>query len=648
LDAEKVPELTLDAASDTFPKLARRNAERLPRKGAIREKDLGIWQAYTWTEYFAQARLIALGLASLGASRGDKVAIIGDNRPQLYWAVLATQAIGGIPVPIYQDSIEKEMEYILDHAEARFAVVEDQEQVDKLLRVKPRCPQLESIVYDDPRGLRSYAEPCLMSLEHLQERGRKLAQDNPAYFDDELARGGADDIAIICYTSGTTGTPKGTMLSHRNLMATARNAAAAEGLRADEEVLAYLPMAWVGDHIFSYAQSIAIGFTVNCPESAATVLHDLKEIGPTYFFAPPRIWESILTSVMIRIEDAAWPKRTLVHFFLDLAQALERQRLTRQRPSLARRLLYPLGRLLVYGPLRDNLGLRRIRRAYTAGEAIGPEIFVFFRSLGINVKQLYGMTESSGLISIQRDGDVRLDSVGTPLPGVEIRIAPGGEVMYRSPGVFRGYFKNADATRQTIEDGWVHSGDAGFIDHEGHLKIIDRARDVSRLADGTIFAPKYLENKLKFSPYIREAVCIGQDRPYVAALVNIDLAAVGNWAERRNIAYTSYTDLSQKPEVYDLIERQVARVNDSLREDAVLRGAQVRKFLILHKELDPDDEEITRTRKVRRGYVAQKYAPLIEALYGRGDHVQVEARVTYEDGRTGTVRADVRLREVPV
>ena len=648
MDIETVPEPTLDVTSDTFPRLARRNAERLSHKVAIREKDLGIWQAHTWKEYFGQARLIALGLASLGASRGDKVAIIGDNRPQLYWTVLATQALGGVPVPIYQDSIEKEMEYILDHAEARFAVVEDQEQVDKLLRVKPRCPRLECIVFDDPRGLRSYAEPYLLSLAQLQERGRTFAQDNPTCFEDELARGGADDVAIICYTSGTTGAPKGTMLTHRNLMLTALNAAAAEGLRADEEVLAYLPMAWVGDHIFSYAQSIAIGFSVNCPESAATVLHDLKEIGPTYFFAPPRIWESILTSVMIRLEDASWPKRTLVHFFLDLAQALERQRLTRQPPSLVRRLLYPLGRLLVYGPLRDNLGMRRIRRAYTAGEAIGPEIFVFFRSLGVNVKQLYGMTESSGLISIQRDGNVRLDSVGTPLPGVELRLSPDGEVMFRSPGVFRGYFKNPDATRDTLDGGWVHSGDAGFIDHEGHLTIIDRARDVSRLADGTMFAPKYVENKLKFSPYIREAVCVGQARPYVAALVNIDLAAVGNWAERRNIAYTSYTDLSQKPEVYDLIEREVARVNRSLREDEVLRGAQIRKFLILHKELDPDDEEITRTRKVRRGYIAQKYAPLIDALYGRGDHVQVEARVTYEDGRTGTVRADVRLREVPV
>jgi long-chain acyl-CoA synthetase len=636
---------TLPADGDTFPKLARSNAERIPGRVAIREKDLGIWQSYTWRDYFEQARLIALGLASLGFIRGEKTAIVGDNRPQLYWAVLGTQALGGVPVPLYQDSIERELAYILDHAEARFAVVEDQEQVDKLLHVREQCPHLEYIVYDDPRGMRNYSEPGLLSLAELGEAGRKFAQDNPTWVDDEIAKGTADDVGIICYTSGTTGAPKGTMLSHRNLILTARNAATREGLRSDEEGLAYLPMAWVGDHIFSYAQSIVTGFTVNCPESAATVLADLKEIGPTYFFAPPRIWESILTSVMIRLEDATWVKRKLVHFFLEAAQTLERQRLNREPLSRWRGLLYPIGWLFAYGPLVDNLGLRRLRRAYTAGEAIGPEIFVFFRSLGINLKQVYGMTESSALVSIQRDGDVRLDTVGTPLPDVEVRISEAGEVLYRSPGVFQGYFKNPDATRQTLEDGWVRSGDAGFLDPEGHLKIIDRARDVSRLADGTIFAPKYLENKLKFSPYVREAVCVGQGQPYVVALVNIDFAAVGNWAERRGIVYTGYVDLAQKPEVYDLIHREVSRVNASLREDEVLRGAQIRRFLILHKELDPDDEEITRTRKVRRGYVAQKYATLIEALYSDRDHVEVEARVTYEDGRTGTIRADLRIRD---
>ena len=639
------PVRELDPEGDTFPKLVKVNAEGIPRKVAIREKDYGIWQSYTWAEYLEQARLIALGLASLGFDRGDKTAIVGDNRPQLYWSVLATQALGGVPVPLYQDSIEKEMQYVIDHAEAKFAIVEDQEQVDKLLNLKAQCPRLEYIIYDDPRGLRTYTEPFLLSLERLQEMGRKFAQDSPTYFEDQVAKGRGEDIAIICYTSGTTGSPKGVMLSHRNLILTARNAATREELRSDEEVLAYQPMAWVGDHFFSYSQSIVLGFTVNCPESAGTVLHDLKEVGPTYFFAVPRIWENLLTTVMIRIEDAAWVKRAMVHFFLRLAQRIERQRLNRRPVPLWPRLLYPLGRLLVYGPLKDNLGVRRIRTAYTAGEAIGPEIFVFFRSLGINLKQVYGMTESSAVISIQRDGDVRLDTVGAPLPGVEIRISENGEVLFRSPGVFQGYYKNPDATRETLEEGWVHTGDAGFIDHDGHLRIIDRAKDVSRLAGGTMFAPKYIENKLKFSPYIKEAVCVGQDRPYVTAMINVDLMAVGNWAERRNIPYTSYTDLSQKAEVHDLIGQEVVRVNRSLSEEELLRGAQIRKYLILHKELDPDDQEMTRTRKVRRRFIAEKYAPLIEALYSDADHVAVEAKVTYEDGRTGTVRADVKIRK---
>ena len=637
---------TLGAQADTFPKLVRANAETLPRKTAIREKDLGIWQAYTWRDYWEQSRLIALGLASLGFARGDKTAVVGDNRPRLYWAVCATQALGGIPVPLYQDSIEKELAYIVDHAEARFAIVEDQEQVDKLLHLRAQCPRLEFIVYDNARGLRAYSEPNLMSLEELLERGRKFEQNHANYVEDEVAKGRADDTAIICYTSGTTGTPKGAMLSHHGLIVTARNSAQAEGLDASEEILSYLPMAWVGDHVFSYAQSVITGFAANCPESAATVLHDLKEIGPTYFFAPPRIWETILTNVLLRLDDCAWPKRKLVHFFLDLAQGMERRRLAGQPVPLLPRLLYPLGRALVYGPLRDNLGMRRVRRAYTAGEAIGPEIFVFFRALGINVKQLYGMTEASVFVTIQRDGDVRLDSVGTAIPGVEIRISGTGEVQFRGAGVFQGYYKNAEATRDAVHDGWLSSGDAGFLDASGHLKIIDRAKDLSRLSTGTIFPPKFIENKLKFSPYVKEAVCVGQDRPFVTALINIDLAAVGNWAERRGIAYTSYTDLSQKPEVYALIHDEVTRVNGSLRDDEVLRGATLRRFLILHKELDPDDEEITRTRKVRRGYIAQKYADLIEALYSDRTHVQVEAKVTYEDGRSGTIRADVTIRDV--
>jgi long-chain acyl-CoA synthetase len=642
------PADVLDPSLDTFPKLVADNARRLGRKVAVREKDLGIWQAYTWSQYLAEARLIALGLASLGFARGDKTAIVGDNRPALYWAMLATQALGGVAVPLYQDSIEKEMQFIVDHAEARFAVVEDQEQADKLLHVRAQCPRLEYIIYDDPRGLRHYADACLLSLTELKARGEALDHEQPGYFERELAAGRADDVAIFCYTSGTTGQPKGTMLTHRNLILTARNAATLEGLRPDDEVMAYLPVAWVGDHLFSYAQSVVVGFAINCPESQDTVLQDLREIGPTYFFAPPRIWENLLTSVMIRVDDAWAPKRAMVRSFLDVARRIEQARLAHRGPGLLDRLLALLGGLLVYGPLRDNLGMRRIRTAYTAGEAIGPELLEFYRSLGVNVKQVYGMTESSALISIQRNGDVKLDTVGTPLPGVEIRIAESGEVLFRSPGMFRGYYKNEAATAQTLENGWVHTGDAGVVDRDGHLKIIDRARDVGRLSGGTLFAPKYLENKLKFSPFIKEAVCVGDGRPFVVALLNIDLAAVGNWAERRNLAYTSYADLAQKPEVYELVREAVGRVNASLAEDGELAGAQIRKFLLLHKELDADDQEITRTRKVRRGFIGQKYAALIEGLYSGVAHVNVEAQVTYEDGRVGTVRADVRIADAVV
>ncbi len=634
------------AGRDTFPKLVQSNAERLPGKVAIREKDLGIWQTFTWRDYLNESRLIAMGLAALGLRRGEKVAIVGDNRPRLYWSTLAVQALGGVPVPLYQDSIEREMQYIVHHAEARFAVVEDQEQVDKFIHLKPLCPALEHVVYDDGRGLRHYREPYLLGLDRLKELGRKLDSERPGFFEEEVAKGRGEDTAIICYTSGTTGVPKGVMLSHANLMFTAAAAATEERLRTDEEVLAYLPMAWIGDHLFSFAQSILKGFAVSCPESTGTVLQDLQEIGPTYFFAPPRIWESVLTSVMIRIDEAAWPKRKLARFFLDLAQRMERRRITGQAVPLGLRCLYAVGRLLVYEPLKDVLGLRRIRLAYTAGEAIGPEVFLFFRALGINVKQLYGMTESSAFIAFQRDGDVKLDTVGTPIPGVEIRLSDLGEVLFRSPGVFQGYYKNADATKQTKEDGWVHTGDAGFLDPNGHLRIIDRAHDVGRLSDGTLFAPKYIENKLKFSPYIKEAVCVGQGQSYVGALINIDLAAVGNWAERQQIPYTSYADLAQKPEVYDLIHPEIVRVNRSVQEEEHLRGLRIRKYLILHKELDADDQEVTRTRKLRRRLIAERYSALIDALYSDADRAVVRAQVTYEDGRTGHIDADLAIRVV--
>jgi long-chain acyl-CoA synthetase len=633
---------------DTFPKLLIDRSRRHPAKIAMREKDLGLWQEWSWSRMLAEVRAMACGLAARGFRRGDKVAIIGDNRPQLYWAMTAAQCLGGIPVPLYQDAVAEEMQFVLEHAEIRFAIVEDQEQVDKLLAIKERCPTLELIIYHDPRGLRSYPQPFLGVLAALQEEGRQFDARHPDFFLQQVAAGQGADLSVILYTSGTTGRPKGVMLSFDNIIITCRNAAAREGLRHDEEILAYLPMAWVGDHIFSYGQFYCVGFTVNCPESSATVLYDLHEIGPTYFFAPPRIWENLLTTVLIRIEDAAWLKRRLFHFFMRVAQRVGSRKLAGQSVSLLDTLLYMLGNVLVYGPLKDNLGFRHIHLAYTAGEAIGPEIFTFYRSLGINVKQLYGMTEASVFVCVQPDRAVKSDTVGTPMPGVELTITADGEVLYRSPGVFLGYYKNPQATAETLAEGWVHSGDAGYLDEAGHLKIIDRARDVSRLADAdqTLFAPRYLENKLKFSPYIKEAVVHGQARPFVSAFINIDLDAVGNWAERHNLSYTSYTDLAARPEVYALIQGEIARVNASLATEPQMAGAQIRRFLILHKELDPDDGELTRTRKVRRRFISEKYAELVDAMYSNETHVAVEATVVFENGRSGTIKAALHIRDI--
>ena len=631
---------------DTFPKLMLRNARERGDQPAMREKDLGIWQAWTWSEVEQEVRRLACGLAALGLRRGDKIAIIGDNRPRLYWTMVAAQSIGAIPVPIYQDSVAEETAFVLGHAEARFALVEDQEQVDKLLEVKEKNPGLEKIIYDDSRGLRHYQQDFLTAYDELLARGDDHSRAHPDFFASEVAKGKAQDVSIILYTSGTTGQPKGVVLSFDNVIRTAQNAVDFDGLRADEEMLAYLPMAWVGDHIFSYGQSYCAGFCVSCPESSATVMHDLWELGPTFFFAPPRIFENILTTVMIRMEDASWIKRKLFHYFMGLARRVGPQLLDGQPVATQDRLLYKLGEVLIYGPLKNTLGFSRIRIAYTAGEAIGPDIFQFYRSLGINLKQLYGMTEASVFVTLQPDGEIRADTVGRPAPDVEIKLAEDGEVLFRSPGVFQEYFKNPEATAEAkTAEGWVHTGDAGLFTEEGHLRIIDRAKDVGRLRDGSLFAPKYLENKLKFFPEVKEAVTFGHERDYVTAFINIDLEAVGSWAERNNVPYASYQELAANERVYETIKAHVDQVNQDLAAEPQLAGTQIRRFLILHKELDPDDGELTRTRKVRRRIIADRYEPLIDALYAGADHAFIETQVTFEDGRTGKLSADLRIEE---
>ena len=634
------------AARDTFPKLLLENARMRGQRPAIREKDYGIWQSWSWAEVARETQDFALGLAALGFQRGDKLGVIGDNRPRLYWAITAAQCLGGVPVPVYQDAVAAEMEYVLDHAEVRFIVAEDQEQVDKVLSVRARLPRLEAIIYCDPRGLRHYDQGALTRFTDVQEKGRAFQAAHLGYLEAQIAQGSGADVAIILYTSGTTGQPKGVMLTFDNIILMARSGIEFEGLREDDEVLAYLPMAWVGDNVFSFAQSYCAGFCVSCPESGATVMTDLRELGPTYFFAPPRIWENILTQVMIRMEDASALKRSLFRAFMALARRVGGKILDGERVSIRDRALYALGRVLIYGPLKNTLGFSRIRIAYTAGEAIGPDIFNFYRSLGINIKQLYGMTECSVFLCIQPNGQVRSDTVGTPVAGVELKIAEDGEVLYKSPGVFAGYFKNAQATTETKRpDGWVHSGDAGFLDDVHHLHIIDRAKDVGKLEDGTLFAPKFLENKLKFFPYIREAVAFAPGQPHVTAFINIDAEAVGDWAERHGITYGGYQELASLDAVYDLIAGCVEQVNRDLAEEPHLAGSQIHRFLILHKELDADDGELTRTRKVRRRFIGERFRPLIDALYSNRDRAEIATEVTFEDGRKGTLKADLKIRD---
>ena len=633
---------------ETIPDLLAGNVARHGAKAAYREKEFGIWQSWSWAQAAEEIDALAMGLLTLGAAVGDHIAIVGRNRPALYWAMVAAQRIGCVPVPLYQDAAAEEMAYALDHCGARFAIAGDQEQVDKITDVRDGLTALEHIIYLDGRGLRKYDHAHMTSYANVQAAGRKSGRI--AEVNDRSAARGPGDTCVMLYTSGTTGRPKGVVLSNRNVIETSKNSSDFDHLRAGDEVLAYLPMAWVGDFIFSIGQAMWTGFCVNCPESADTMMTDLREIGPTYFFAPPRVFENQLTTVMIRMEDAGRVKKRLFDHSMGLARRVGPAILDGKPVSTMDRLRYGLGNLLVYGPLKNTLGLSRVRVGYTAGEAIGPEIFDFYRALGINLKQLYGQTEATVFITQQPDGEVRSDTVGVPSPGVELKIGESGEVFYRSPGTFVEYYKNPDSTADTKDaEGWVATGDAGFIEEEtGHLRIIDRAKDVGKMASGALFAPKYVENKLKFYPNILEAVVFGAGRSHCVAFINIDLTAVGNWAERNNIAYSGYQELSQHPRVLKMIGAHVAEVNRSVAADEMLAGCQIHRFLVLHKELDADDGEITRTRKVRRRTVEEKYVDLIAALYSGAPEVYTETEVTYEDGRKGKLRATLDLQGAEV
>ncbi|MFT4242392.1 MAG: AMP-binding protein [Acidovorax sp.] len=632
----------------TFPQLLLKHAAERPRAPALREKEYGIWQTHTWADLARLVEHLAAGLHLAGLTRGEHLVVIGANRPRLYATMLAAQSLGAIPVPLYQDAVAAECIYPLNNAEVRFCMVEDQEQVDKLLEIRTQCPHLARIYFDDPRGLRNYAEPGLDSLDALVASGKAHVALHPEWFRAEVAKARPDDVGAMFFTSGTTGNPKGVVHTHATLLDRASAGAEFDKLTHSEEVLAYLPPAWIGQNIFSYAQWLACGYVVNCPESAGTVSIDLKEVGPTYYFAPPRVFEGLLTSVMIRMEDAGALKRKMFHACMAVARRVGPALMDGKPVGALDRLKYALGNLFVYGPLRNTLGFSRVRVAYTAGEAIGPDLFTFYRSIGINLKQLYGSTETAVFVCIQPDNQAFADTVGVPARGVEIKVADNGEILVKSAGLLKEYYKNPAATAEVLTaDGWYHTSDAGFIDAHGHLKIIDRVKDVGRIQgganDGAMFAPKYVENKLKFFSHIKEVVALGDGREKVCVMVNIDFDAVGNWAERRNLPYAGYTDLAQKPEVYELIRECIEKVNADLAQDSLLAGSQVSRFLVLHKELDADDGELTRTNKVRRGFIAEKYAALVDALYAGKTEQYIETQVKFEDGRTGSVRATLKI-----
>jgi long-chain acyl-CoA synthetase len=624
---------------DTFPKLLLRNAQRHPERAALREKKLGIWHTTSWREYCDGVRDFSLGLMSLGLSRGDKVAVLGDNRPQWLMAELAAQAAGAASVGIYQDSNLTEVAYVIDHSDAVFVIAEDQEQVDKILEMIDRMPKVKGVIYSDPRGLRGYKHPLLMSFESVQERGR---QADAASWTKSIARGRAEDLALICYTSGTTGFPKGAMLSYGNLMTMATSLAQVDERFPDDEFVSFLPLAWIGEQMMSVATALSFGFTVNFPEEPETSAENIREIGPHILFGPPRFWENLTSTVQVKIMDTSPFKRFMYERLMPIGYRLSEMRFNRRKPSALWRAAYRVAWLLLFRALKDRLGMSRLRSASTGGAALGPDVFRFFHAIGVPLRQIYGQTEISGISCIHRGDDIRFHTVGKPIPGTEVRISDRGEILSRSAAVFSGYYKNPDATRETLdEQGWLHSGDAGHIDEDGHLIVLDRLKDVLSLADGTRFSPQFIENRLKFSPYVKEAVVIGKDRPFLTALVCIDSGTVGKWAEKRKISYSTYTDLAGKRDVYDLVKKEIDAVNETLPG-----AARIRKFVLLYKELDADDEELTRTRKVRRNVVEKRYEGIISALYGEVDHIAIDTTIRFQDGKTARIQADLAVRAV--
>jgi long-chain acyl-CoA synthetase len=625
----------------TLIELLALNAVQRPQGVALREKDRGIWQQTTWAAWLEEVLCCAAGLESLGFGPGSGLVVLGDNRPHLYSGMLAAGALRGHAMPVYPDATPEEIRHVVEQSGASFVLAEDQEQVDKMLDLRESCPQIEHVLFDDPRGLGAYTDAGLLSWSALIAQGQSRLQADPALRDQLLQRAQPNDVAVFIHSSGTTGKPKGVVLTHSNVLSGVANAYRAKAFDFGEEVLAYLPMAWIGDFAMTVGAGIGLHFTINIPESAETVLHNLREIAPTFYLAAPRSWDNMLTMVQVRMEDSTPLKKALYHHFMDAALRIERHKLAGGSSSFIDHVTRWVGEWLVYGPIKDQLGLSRLRHAFTGGEAIGEDTFVFYRALGVKLRQLYGQTETSAFNAMQDVDEVRLHTVGRPLPGVEVRIHEDGEILIRSGSVFAGYYRNEESTRNTLRDGWLHTGDAGYVEEDGHLVVLGRLSEVVYTAQGERYIPNYIENRLKFSPYIKDVAVLGSGRDTLSAMVCIDMESVGHWAELRGLSYMSYSDLSQKPAVMELLVQAVERLNSTLPE-----ALRLRSLVSLPKEFDADDGEITRTRKLRRNVVEQRYAPIMEAIYEGLDEVTYQARIVYETGEEGVLERQLAIRKV--
>ncbi len=628
----------------TIPQLLRWRVKETGTKIALREKDFGYWNNYTWNDYYDHARKVALGLDKIGLKKGEVLILIGDNIPEILFMALGTQSIGAISAAIYQTTMPDEIAQLLDYLEATVVFCDDQEQVDKIVEIRDRVPRVRKVIFEDPRGMRSYrADDWFMDIKDLYRLGEAAHEEAPDRFESLMDQGSPDDICHLCLTSGTTGLSKGTMLTHKNYINMGLQLIEADPLEPTDEYLSFLPFAWIGEQMNSFGVAMASGITINFPESVETAMEDLKEIGPHFMFGAPRIYETIRSQIWLKIDESYWLNRWVYERFIKIGENAARYRMRGEKMPASLQLLAWLGHQILFRPLINQIGFLRLRRAYTGGAALGPELFTFYQAIGVNLKQIYGQTEIVGIAYMHRDGDVRPDTVGKPLPGTECRISEEGEILSRSLSVTPGYYKLPEKTAELLEGGWLHSGDAGYIDENGHLVVIDRVSDVMHNKDGEMFSPMFLENKLKFSPYIKEAVIFGDQREFVTALINIDPIVVGKWAEDRGISYTTFMDLSAKPEVAKLVHKEVIGVNQRAEKEHF----KIKRYAILYKLLDVDDGELTKTGKIRRKFVREKYEHLYEALYDGGvTEKQVEAFYQYQDGQSTTVKTTIRFYTV--